>query len=1181
MLQRLTLLYLTLFSLSILPLFAQQATKHPETELMIWTKADDLLTFFKDGERINRWPDASGNKNDLIADGDRRPSLTTEGIGGHAAVLFQGDTRVDPKINHAFDMPLTGEWRGVTVFVLGTNMAGGGILDTAPGSSGCLRTCGWMQLTSSKIGFDQPFPAITNSAVPALITITGGINEKGGLQLFTFANGQKQRESKDDDPLYSIIFRNSRIGNNNGGEGVFNGKISELLIYRGMLSEKDRQQTEQYLLAKYKIAGAKPDAAKLPAGFIPPLDPEAKPLPVVKASPSTTELALRISAEDLFGKGLKAGSPIDELPNHAGNGVPVTSSDLLRPKYQPAAINNRPVLKFEGNGNANPKVLQYLKIPIEGEYPEVSFCFAGKNLNRAGVIDTAPGQNHCFRTMGWLQLTGSKIAPGNPYPLLSIEPNAPQMITIIIGKLGEKGQYIETYANGHLQTRNEDPDNLIPVLFRNATIGTNNLGETQFNGEIAEALIYTHALTEKERIATEAYLSEKWNIPIRTPAEIAALQNARSYWTTRANQLPRTFSWFGNSFSGKTEWVQSGISGITALPDGTVIATSIWDEPHKEIGFYKDGKPIGPVIHGGACKITFNEQYMYVGLSGMGKPQAGIRRLTLEGEESPWKELGEAKWPTFPTPAIWNEVQGIAITDTEIFVTATGVNEIRVYDITSATFKRSLPVTAPGALLIDKAGLIWLGNSNGVTQYLQDGKPTGKQLNGFNVGAMAFDPQGRLVIADAGERQQLIYLDINGAQPREVTALLQRGGVWAKENYSRITDDRIINPNGLGIDAQGNLYVNGTGILSSYTPKGELRWRIFSTVFCTCSDFDAATNGADIYAGLFHYQHKPNEVAGKDWQLAAVTHDTKRFPEMSGSMSQSNILRRINGRLYRFAIGIGVYIQQKEENSSIFVPAACYTGQGNKGGQFRPKAAPDKGRFSWSDLNGNGLIEKEEISLPPTDVFEMSHEFYSYGIDEKGGICEPLGRFGVRYTPLKDFTLSGAPTYKMENQVVYKRPAEFCEILRSYYYSNTDTMYLAGFTWDFPANGKEQWGNCGREVIVYNNWSNLEKRTVRTRIPYPDGVDNVKAISILNTANLLFVGQMESSVIFIYNTINGKLLGIVEPDPEIVGGVGWIDIGEGIRAFQEKNGDYLLLVEDSWAQKEMVYRIPASINKDK
>ena len=90
------------------------------------------------------------------------------------------------------------------------------------------------------------------------------------------------------------------------------------------------------------------------------------------------------------------------------------------------------------------------------------------------------------------------------------------------------------------------------------------------------------------------------------------------------------------------------------------------------------------------------------------------------------------------------------------------------------------------------------------------------------------------------------------------------------------------------------------------------------------------------------------------------------------------------------------------------------------------------------------------------------------------------------------------------------------------------------------------------------------------------GAVNIHALAIAPLANLLFAAEMETSVLFAYDTQTGKLRGIIEPDADLVGGVGWIDIDTGIRAFTRKNGEVLLLVEDSYAEKQMVYRLPGT-----
>ena len=1159
------IILLALFAITICAFAAKPA------ELMIWAQADDLQEFYADGDRVNLWPEKSGGKRHLRANGENRPTFVADALPGHAVVRFAGDARAEPKITHALDLPLSGEWRGVTIFIVGVNVASAGLFQTAPGSAGSLRAPGYVQLVGTKASVNPPFPALTDKSKAALVSFDCGIDDDGLLTLTTYANGQRQQSSNDPAPLYGVVMNKPSLGT--AASAVFSGDIAEVIIYRGQLTAAERAANERYLMQKYRLGVLEGDIPPAPIGYLPPVDPEAAPLPAVVATPITEGAVLWLRADDLFGQGITEGTPVAEVPNAAGGASIAGGEAITRPTYAPAVMNARPALRFNGSRQTEPKTVNYLRMPYTGETEELTLTIVGRHLTRPGVFDLASGGQNNLRMMGAMQITGrEKFSLGDPFPLLR-NSSETQTFTVVVGKIPAGGQYLETYANGHLMHRLEDTETLRKVSLRNPTIGTTGMGQTEFNGDIAEVLLVTRALTAEERRNNDRYLAEKWGIRLLSPEELAAAQTARSRWSTVFPQLPRTMSWYGNSFSGKTEWVQSGISGICVLPDGTVAATSIWDEPHKEIGFYKDGKPIGPVIKGGSSKITFDDDYFYAGRSGMGKPTAGVRRLTREGVDAPWPELGAEKWITFATPEIWCEVSGIQVTDSEIFVCTAKINEIRVYDKATGAFKRAMPIAEPGSLLLIN-DLLWLGNSQGVASYTLTGAPTGKTITGVQAGAIARNIDGTLAVAD-NTRNQVVFYDITGAQPVEVKSLFQRGGVWADPVAGELGNDRQLVMGGLGFDDAGNLYLHGAGFMRAYSPDGVLQWQLYSTVFCLCSDVDPVSDGKAIYSKTYKYSYQPGQHP--EWIPTAYTVDRSRFPEFSDGSADTVVLRRINGTLYRFGIGMNVVVHRKEADSEIFVPCALYAGQSRKL-KSPPAAAPDAKRFLWTDRNDNGLLEEQEFTLPPADAVEAINEYYSYNIDEHGGIWEPFFRLGVRHIPVSGFTPGGAPIYDMAAAKIYPRPKEFSLVMRACYFADTDTMYLAGYTWDAPALGNEHWGNCGREVIVYDDWTK-ETRHIRARMPYEKGVINVKAITIINEANLLFVGQMETSVVFVYDTTTGKLLGIVEPDPQLVGGVGWIDRADGIRARQLPNGEILLIVEDSWAQKEMIYRIPADFRE--
>ncbi len=62
----------------------------------------------------------------------------------------------------------------------------------------------------------------------------------------------------------------------------------------------------------------------------------------------------------------------------------------------------------------------------------------------------------------------------------------------------------------------------------------------------------------------------------------------------------------------------------------------------------------------------------------------------------------------------------------------------------------------------------------------------------------------------------------------------------------------------------------------------------------------------------------------------------------------------------------------------------------------------------------------------------------------------------------------------------------------------------------------------------------------------------------------------------VYNAHTGKNIGYMQPGPEVGGAlpgdaVGWVDIPEGIQACRRSDGQYLVLVEEDWKSKILMY----------
>jgi len=1145
-----------------------QAAKLANAELALWVKAEDLGKL-KDGDPVAVWPDAGGKFNDLKSVGTQPPTYAAKGQGGHPAVAFAGDIKANPKVLHNLRAPFTGEWRGMTLFIIGTELQQNNWLGTSMGEQNDLRTIGSLQLCSSKCGVPGfTFPAEQKG--PQLAEISAGIDEKGVLTLTSFANGQQLATSSDPAPTYGVGM-NKFIFGSYFDWMAYRGEVSEIIVYKGVLTEAERKATERYLLVKYGLAAALPNDPKQPAGYPIPTPVAAAPS-VTKLTPCPNGLRIWARADDITAAD---HGPVGDWPNLAGDKKPLFGVPEHQPLFIPRSLSGHAVVRFQGENSNDPKrVTHYVEVPMTGSLPEFTMIFVGRHLTGAGLFDTAPNTQDTLRDLGSIQhCHTAKLNTGGAFPLLGGDGG--QMGEVVVGKLGEKGQYLATYTHGFPQQRAESPDEVKPVLFKQTTLGIINRQEIAFTGDLAEVLIYDRALTTEERYQTERYLAERYDLPLKSPAQIAREPKPRSVWSLRLPQLPRTMTWIGNSESGKDNWIQHGAFTICVLPDGTVAAVSVWDEAHKELGLYKDGKALGG-ISGGAAMVMTDGQYFYVGTSGMGQKRAGVKRVTLDLKDAPWPKAEKGQIG-FDTPNLWNEVQGLAIVNGELFVTCNDLNEVRVYDAATGEFKRRFPLDAPGRMAADKAGKLWIAGKDGAARYTTDGKAAGSAITGVSVGGLAIDNQGRLLLAENGARQQIITYDISGAQPKEVAVLGERGGVFAAARKGEMSDTRLINPNGVGVDAAGNIYVNGGWRILSYTPTGKLRWKLESTTFCLCGDFDPATDGQDLYTNSFHYVPSGAKTPGKDWTWKGYTADTHNFPEAANGGAYM-IMRRLNGKLYRFTLGGQVTVARQEEGSERFIPCAMVVINEGSSGFTRLKNAPEKGAYIWTDLNGDGLAQKEEITVPKDDKRHSEWSSFLY-VDSKGDIWEPQGRAGVRHLPLKGFTAQGAPIYDFAAENLMPKPADFVEVRRVIYYPEFDSMYLAGYTWNEQPHPNETWTDAGRELIRYDNWSKPTRKLI-SRIPFIP--NNVTSFDMVPQRHLAFLGEMDTATIFVYDTNTAALLGIIEPDPDIVGtDIGWLDFpGGAVRAYLRQNGEILVTSEESYKEKQLLYRLPAGFETE-
>lgn len=1196
----------------------------PAARLMLWARSEDLAAL-PDGTRLDRWPDATGQHRDLTAEGDWRPTVVRQGPGGKPAVHFDGNGNATPKVLRHLMVPLEGEWRGATIVLVGTNL-NTLIFGTAPGGQGELRVLGWAQHTTAKADLPNLFDQVTPGVHLGLIT--DGITPDGKITVTTWLDGVQRRQAAGES-LYGISFHQPSLGGYLDWTS-WTGDLSEVLIYQGILDTLDRTRLQQFLLAKYGLVPTTTNGPMTPPGF--PVAPVIlpPPPPPVRLQPARAGLKLWARADDIHGA--KDGDAVISVPNQANPQAPLTSEAGHEPHLVARLMNQRPALRFEADDQKNVK--QWLKLPLEGEWPQLTVVVAGRNLRAAGLLDTNPGSNQTLRHLGLIQHTGGRLG-------LTAFRDDGMLTDGVIWTFTARQQpdhttTLSSWINGVLQnTQTAGPADIQhPFSWHDPRLGVINLHEVGFRGEVAEVLIYDHELTEAERRQTDEYLAEKYRLLLPTPAQLAA---ARSPFSLRMAHLPAQQTWVHNTFPGgyTTGWVQTGVFDMLVQPDGTLLLGSVWDESHKEVGYYRDGKALRQGFSGGTSALASDGQYLYIGVSGMSKPRSGIRRLKLLAPDQmaqasplpdPILEAGSPPWNKAPlqfapfatgegpegivwqaTEKPWQEIVCMLPHGNELWVTRQGVNRIQVLNRETGAALRTIELPAePGRMVATPQGEVgaiagtppqgevWVIVGTEVWELKADGTPTGLKIKAEKPTSLAFNAFGQLLVGDDGPRQQVleydpkIHLATNIFHKPVVTVALQdwalgvKGGVFAPPRPGQMGPDRLWGVKSIGLDAAGNLYVLGNlSLVRSYTPKGELRWQMEATSFCTVGGMDPASDCRELYTGDTHYTLGTSPTptlatspmpGSSPWRWTGVLTDPNRWKGLA--TAGDGYLLRHNGQLLRYGLGLDLRIHVQEPNSEIFKPAGlyCYDGRASQG--YREAPAPKDGVYTWNDLNGDGAMQAEEITTLPAGSPPMQWSV-DVQVDPDFGLWQPQGRWGIRYLPLKGWTAAGAPIYDLAQSKVLPRPAEFIEVGAVWYEPAGDTLYVGGVTWDHPLNGNESWGWVGREIIRYDDW-NKPTRHIVSRMVVPPEAWTPRAWTILHQRNLVFVAEMGTAVTFVYDSTTGKLVGILEPDKSQFGpSGGWYDRTAAIRAYQRRNGEIVMVAEDSLSNKSIIYTIPA------
>lgn len=614
-----------------------------------------------------------------------------------------------------------------------------------------------------------------------------------------------------------------------------------------------------------------------------------------------------------------------------------------------------------------------------------------------------------------------------------------------------------------------------------------------------------------------------------------------------------TTSWIGNSFggnggpNGQGYWVQQGASKIDVSADGTVLAGVGWDEAGRCAGLYKDGK--------------VNRLLLRVN-SGKGGESAwgwgtGNDALTVDGNRiyiaNTGKRLLRFKWTPgdLESASFLDEVElpekaiGLNARGDHIIVVYAGSVELR--KTTDLSVEKQLNVAGARDAVIMPDGGLWVLSDKTVKQYSAEGAPTGRTLQGLgNPSAIALGHDGRFIVCDDGRDQQVKFFDVKG-EPRLSGVFGEKGGIAS--SAGKVASKRLFGLRGAGTDSWGNLYVamgftggpQGNLFLRSFTPAGVLRWELHSAAFVDCYSFDPASDGKVVYsrAGIWDLD-LTRSVPGKEATLRSITMDPVTTPPNDPRRIDTGtaLLRHVGGRRI-------LYMMQM------------------MGGGYR-----------LYGFNEPGDLAREVGKVTGEDA-------WAWDVEQDGHIWwGDAPQRTIRRIAFRGWKSDGSADYAIDKPQSWPWPEGIERVNRTLYDPKSDSLYLFCY---LKGEIAESWGVIGTTARRYDGWlkgNHVLRWSVKMPIN-PKGSEKggpLTAKSVALAGDYMFVGMVKDDgpgqhYTHIYQLKDGSYAGSLKPDSEAVGdGFGWIDMVTGVQAIRRSNGEYLVLIEEDWRGKNLLYR---------
>lgn len=457
--------------------------------------------------------------------------------------------------------------------------------------------------------------------------------------------------------------------------------------------------------------------------------------------------------------------------------------------------------------------------------------------------------------------------------------------------------------------------------------------------------------------------------------------------------------------------------------------------------------------------------------------------------------------------------------------------------------------------------------------------------------ALALANDGKIIVTDNGPDQQVKFYDVtNPDNPVLSSRFGVQGGYLASTPVGKLDTLNFAGLRGCGMDAAGNIYVAGMhpgagsgSWISAHKPDGTVLWRMIGETFLQTAAVDPKTDGVDLYSGSLHYKMDYSKSVGKE---------------------QGDFPYSVTADLFGNATTddrLAIYDQNTIHNPTNASWDSHYDNR--PPGIIRVLNLGGHKYIFGTSQNGAGMTAIKFTAEEQATTFHIAPQddpaagnAWGVAIDDDGGVwlvCEWAPN-GIRYYKLKQVEANGDLTYENMQQFDYPSEAKVNLGCRVFYDTGKDVLYFAAHTDESVR--LFGWGTAGSRIFRYDGWLH-GSRSLHAGYPIklpntaatgatssPD--NSITAKGIAWAGNYVFVawsglGPKETpdgkaSEVSVFDANSGASVGTLDVKglllPNNGSNYGWTDITNPLNAYKRKGGEYLVIMEEDFKNKNLLWR---------